>query len=729
MSTLSILHVQDFNKTISVDSSQYGETVSRTQTPLQAKWDIVPIRDCNSSVLLSPRAENLPSPSRHNYPPRRTRSQTELVPASSGLAKSVSSPGTSISSPSTPANIGIPQAGYVAIFNLPDPSLTVMAGGGARSATATTSGTGPISGTASQLSSSATFSLRGGGMDPGSSGTRARTNSGPPRPAIIKTTFVDQNNSSNGSDDTSSSPLTLNSASSGTSIGTGFHNVEAVTGSVHGVSGKNPHVRHRDSLSLNGSSAQNFGVMPVTSGTKTATGSAASAGGAYEPGSLTGPVNGSVFSSDSSEETLVAALSPVGAPPGGLSSSFIPNHNNQHLHHIHNQRATSGLLPLAGGNAARRHRSKSFSETVSETSQEAIRQLAPPISLPLVLTCIAWYSTSAMSNTLNKSILTAFPYPVSLSMVQFTLAASFGISTMKLAQISPDIALALPKGIISPGRVGFRPPTKAILMATAPMGMFQLSGHILSHMSTSLIPVSLVHTIKALSPLFTVAAYRLLFGVSYKRSTYLSLIPLTLGVIMTCSVEFSSHFMGLVYALIAALIFVSQNMFSKKLLTSGNTGGDESTKLDKLNVLCYCSSLAFIFTFPLWFFTEGIGLLGDYSRSSGNFFGASSNGVDAGSIMSTSGLMLAFLINGFVHFAQNLLAFQVLGMVSPVTYSVASLIKRIVVITVAIIWFGQRVTGTQGWGILLTFLGLYLYDRCGGDKTKNYEPKSSVLPK
>jgi hypothetical protein len=50
-------------------------------------------------------------------------------------------------------------------------------------------------------------------------------------------------------------------------------------------------------------------------------------------------------------------------------------------------------------------------------------------------------------------------------------------------------------------------------------------------------------------------------------------------------------------------------------------------------------------------------------------------------------------------------------MVSPVTYSVASLIKRVFVVTCAIVWFGNPVTRTQASGIGITFLGLYLYDR------------------
>jgi len=52
-----------------------------------------------------------------------------------------------------------------------------------------------------------------------------------------------------------------------------------------------------------------------------------------------------------------------------------------------------------------------------------------------------------------------------------------------------------------------------------------------------------------------------------------------------------------------------------------------------------------------------------------------------------------------------------LSMVSPVTYSVASLIKRVFVIIIAIIWFRNPTTNIQAAGIALTSLGLYLYDR------------------
>lgn len=347
-------------------------------------------------------------------------------------------------------------------------------------------------------------------------------------------------------------------------------------------------------------------------------------------------------------------------------------------------------------------------------TQKTISTLAVPVSLPLVLLCGSWYISSVVSNTLNKSILTVFPYPVTLTMIQFFLAVVLGISTIQLSQISHGFYKLLPAGTVSLS--GFRPPTREIIMSTLPMGIFQLFGHIFSHMATSQIPVSLVHTIKALSPLFTVAVYKVVFGVQYPLRTYLTLIPLTGGVILTCSTQLSSQLKGILYALTASLIFVSQNIYSKKLLThrpdstSGIPDVDNTPRIDKLNILCYCSSLAFILTSPLWLFSEGFAFFSDYFHGHGPFFSAKDS--------LFSFLVFAFLLNGLSHFLQNMLAFQVLGMVSPVTYSVASLIKRIAVVTVSIIWFGQQVSGVQQFGILLTFGGLYLYDRLGGDKTR-----------
>ncbi|KAK3320964.1 triose-phosphate transporter family-domain-containing protein [Cercophora scortea] len=354
-------------------------------------------------------------------------------------------------------------------------------------------------------------------------------------------------------------------------------------------------------------------------------------------------------------------------------------------------------------NAIRHIRSGSMSHNAHEIA-DALRA---PVSYSLVILCMMWYWSSALTNTSSKSILTAFDKPATLTLVQFAFVSSYCMLFSWLASTFPRLRTAIP-ALKNP----LRAPSRDVIMTTMPLAVFQIAGHLLSSTATSKIPVSLVHTIKGLSPLFTVLAYRLIFDIQYPRATYLSLIPLTTGVMLACSGDhsFGGQYLGILYALLATIIFVTQNIFSKRLFNEAARAeelglGAQTRKLDKLNLLCYSSGMAFLLTCPIWLWSEGIGIIGDFLWDGSVDLSKSPNSFDHGR------LTLEFIFNGTFHFGQNILAFVLLSMVSPVTYSVASLIKRVFVITVAIFWFRNPTTNVQAAGIALTFLGLYLYDR------------------
>ncbi|KAF9069764.1 triose-phosphate transporter family-domain-containing protein [Rhodocollybia butyracea] len=312
-----------------------------------------------------------------------------------------------------------------------------------------------------------------------------------------------------------------------------------------------------------------------------------------------------------------------------------------------------------------------------------------------ILLCSLWYTTSALSSNTGKAILNQFRYPITLTFVQFGFVALYCLLIM-----SPVLRFSR-----------LRSPTKTILRDTLPMGFFQVGGHIFSSMAISRIPVSTVHTIKALSPLFTVAAYALLFGVSYSAKTYTSLLPLTIGVMLACSFDVSaSNAVGLLCAFGSALVFVSSNIFFKKIMPTNNGGGlsQPVQKLDKINLLFYSSSMAFLVMIPIWVYYDLPLFL-----SSSDTVAHSSQGHSG-----THSTTFYFFMNGTVHFAQNIIAFIILSSTSPVTYSIASLIKRVAVICIAIVWFNQSVHPIQAFGIVLTFAGLYMYNNAKGDVEK-----------
>lgn len=163
---------------------------------------------------------------------------------------------------------------------------------------------------------------------------------------------------------------------------------------------------------------------------------------------------------------------------------------------------------------------------------------------------------------------------------------------------------------------------------------------------------------------------------------------------LACSAEFRGHFTGVVMAFTSTMIFVSQNIFAKKLFTESPTASS-APKLDKLNLLFYSSGQAFLLTLPIWIYYEGWGFLWDGIELSKEVH----KGREP---LSGWGLAGEFVFMGTVHFGQNIIAFVLLSLISPVTYSVASLVKRIFVIVMAMAWFRNPTTNTQAVGVGLT---------------------------
>lgn len=142
--------------------------------------------------------------------------------------------------------------------------------------------------------------------------------------------------------------------------------------------------------------------------------------------------------------------------------------------------------------------------------------------------------------------------------------------------------------------------------------------------------------------------------------------------------------------------------------SKANSHPQSSHKLDKLNLLFYSSSMAFMLMIPIWLYYD----LPIFLSSSTTISHPSHGHAIPHSIT------YYFFMNGTVHFAQNIIAFIILSSTSPVTYSIASLIKRVAVICIAIVWFNQSVHPIQGLGIGMTFVGLWMYNNAKGDVEK-----------
>ncbi|KAF7264119.1 hypothetical protein GWI33_000608 [Rhynchophorus ferrugineus] len=304
----------------------------------------------------------------------------------------------------------------------------------------------------------------------------------------------------------------------------------------------------------------------------------------------------------------------------------------------------------------------------------------------VLLLCVSWYIVSSTNNVVGKTVLTEFPYPMTMTMVQLlsiTVLSGPLFSLWGIRKYS-DI------------------PWNYYLKLIVPLAFGKFIASVFSHVSIWKVPVSYAHTVKATMPLFTVVLSRLIMGEKQTFKVYLSLVPIIMGVAIATLTEISFDMVGLISALVSTMGFSLQNIFSKKVL--------RDTKVHHLKLLHILGRLALFMFLPVWLYTDFFSLLHDKSVNYSDY------------------RIVSFLvIDGVLNWLQNIIAFSVLSMVTPLTYAVANCSKRIFVIGISLFILGNPVTSTNVFGMTMAILGVLYYNKAKYDQKKSQD-KGTVLP-
>ncbi|KAI4481884.1 hypothetical protein M0802_013873 [Mischocyttarus mexicanus] len=312
--------------------------------------------------------------------------------------------------------------------------------------------------------------------------------------------------------------------------------------------------------------------------------------------------------------------------------------------------------------------------------------------ITIVFLCVLWYVVSSSSNVVGKMILSDFPYPLTVTMVQLTSITVYSGPFFNLWGVRKSSSNI---------------PWNYYLRLIVPLALGKFLANVFSHVSIWKVPVSYAHTVKATMPLFTVILSRIILREKQTWKVYLSLVPIVGGVAIATLTELSFNMIGLISALASTMAFSLQNIYSKKVL--------HDTGVHHLRLLLILGRLALFMFLPIWIFYDLINLLHDP--------------VTKTPVNISYNILGLLILDGILNWLQNIIAFSVLSIVTPLTYAVASASKRIFVIGVTLFVLGNPVTWVNVLGMAMAILGVLYYNKAKYDQRREKEKESSILPK
>ncbi|KAL4447200.1 hypothetical protein ABPG77_007233 [Micractinium sp. CCAP 211/92] len=295
-----------------------------------------------------------------------------------------------------------------------------------------------------------------------------------------------------------------------------------------------------------------------------------------------------------------------------------------------------------------------------------------------------WYLFNIQFNIFNKQVLKAFPYPITITALQFAIGSLLA-STMWLLRLHK------------------KPEGNLVENATtlSPLAVVHTLGNALTNISLGAVAVSFTHTIKALEPMFSVLLSALFLGEKPTLPVVAALVPIIGGVVLASTSELSFTWKGFLSAMGSNVTFQSRNVLSKKFMTKGKGS------LDSINTFSIITMVSFLLLAPIALLTEGLVFTPEAMAAMG--------------IADPMLVMKRAFLAGICFHAYQQVSYMILQRVSPVTHSIGNSVKRVVVIASSILVFRNPVTQQNLIGTAIALAGVFAYSQ-----VKRIKPKAKA---
>lgn len=241
--------------------------------------------------------------------------------------------------------------------------------------------------------------------------------------------------------------------------------------------------------------------------------------------------------------------------------------------------------------------------------------------------------------------------------------------------------------------------TKENLTLVAFSTLFTLNIAI-SNVSLALVSVPFHQVLRSTCPVATIVIYRVVYGRSYSRDTYISMIPLIFGVGLATFGDYYFTMIGFLLTLLGVFFAAVKTVATNRLMTG-------SLALSAMEVLFRMSPLAAV---QCLF----------YAYAGGEF--AVLNEAVANGVFDKTFLFSIFC-NGVMAFSLNIVSFQTNKVAGALTVSVCGNLKQCLTILLGIVLFDVTVTMLNGIGMVITVLGAAYYSKVELDRKRAAAPK------
>ncbi|KAL8779393.1 MAG: hypothetical protein Q9213_006961 [Squamulea squamosa] len=200
----------------------------------------------------------------------------------------------------------------------------------------------------------------------------------------------------------------------------------------------------------------------------------------------------------------------------------------------------------------------------------------------------------------------------------------------------------------------------------------------------STMDVPLHQTVRAMTPVFTVAIYRFIFHGVYGTDTYISLAPVILGVMLASYGDLNATVLGFVMTMLGTILAAVKTVTTNRLQTAG-------LHLGALELLYRMSPIACMQSLAVAY------ICGEF------------DGFDVRTLDSAS--LSILLVNGAIAFGLNVASFEANKRSGALTMTIAANIKQVLTIVLSIALWHIPVGMMNAYGITLTLVGGAWYGR------------------